>query len=64
MPLDPNTLLDQAKCFECWTEEQRAVASLFLLCQIQSGGQALGNVRATESNDVRVTEAGDIRVIE
>jgi hypothetical protein len=64
MACDPATLVDDAKCFECWTEEQRAIASLYLLCQIQANAQMLGDVRATEASDIRVTEAGDIRIIE
>jgi len=34
MPCDPNTLLESAKCFACLTEEQRALITLYLLCQL------------------------------
>lgn len=34
MACDPNALLEEAKCFACLTEEQRAVIILFLWCRI------------------------------
>jgi hypothetical protein len=34
MACDPNTLLNDARCFTCLTEEQRAIINLYLLCQI------------------------------
>lgn len=38
MACDPNTLLNDARCFLCLTEEQRAMINVWLLCQILSGG--------------------------
>lgn len=38
MPCDPNTLLNDARCFTCLTEDQRAIINLSLLCQIAAGG--------------------------
>lgn len=37
MPCDPNTLLNDARCFACLTEDQRAIIILHLLCQIAAG---------------------------
>ena len=38
MSCDPNTLLNDARCYACLTEEQRAIIILSLWCQIQSAG--------------------------
>lgn len=40
MACDPNTLLNGARCFDCLTEEQRAIIILSLLCQIASSSES------------------------
>lgn len=40
MPCDPNTLLHDARCFDCLTEDQRAIINLSLLCQIANASGA------------------------
>lgn len=38
MACDPNTLLNEARCYSCLTEDQRAAIITSLLCQLASGG--------------------------
>lgn len=69
MSCDPNTLLNDARCYDCLTEDQRASINTFLWCQILATGALnpvvpTGNFRITELGDFRITEAGDLRIIE
>jgi hypothetical protein len=62
---DPNTLLDEAKCFACLTEEQRAMINISLLCQIQAGGGGMGgDFRITDGSEIRITDGNDSRIID
>jgi hypothetical protein len=64
---DPNTLLNDARCYDCLTEEQRAVINISLWCQILAAGTltpVVADFRITELSELRITEAGDFRIIE
>jgi hypothetical protein len=66
MACDPNTLLADASCILCLTEEQRAIVGVSLLCTIAAAGSVVGsgNFRITESGEFRIIESGENRIIE
>jgi len=51
MPCDPNTLLHEARCFNCLTEGQRGSIIISLLCQIAANSDVpVDTTRRDESS--------------
>jgi hypothetical protein len=60
MPCDPNELMAEAACFSCIQPNQRALAIVALLCQIEEGGGGGGGSITVEDEGVPVVAPATI----
>jgi hypothetical protein len=60
---DPNTLMEEAKCFDCLDDRQMRLAIIQLLCDLSAGGGGGGSISVSDEGVVEVDPATNINFV-